>query len=53
MTCLEQREGTARRRHYGRQACGGATLSLELVPTLLDGETPDPTLEPASVSATF
>lgn len=28
-------------------------LSLDLVPTLLDGETPDPTLEPASVSATF
>jgi hypothetical protein len=29
------------------------TLSLELVPTLLDGETPDPLLEAASVSATF
>jgi hypothetical protein len=29
------------------------TLSLEMAPTLVDGETPDPTHEPASVSATF
>jgi len=29
------------------------TLSIQLVPTLLDGETPDPTLDPASVNVTF